>query len=391
MTAQRQLLCGILTQILAISCWFNAAAIVPGIASEYSLDANQTGILTAGVQVGFAVGALVLGILRITDRVRPSILIFWGALATAVFTTVPILLGGFPVLAASRFAVGLALAAVYPTGMRAVLSWAPARTRGLAVAALVSAMALGTAAPHLIAGSAPDEWRLVMLITGVLALAAAMLGLAARTGPHIAPVQPVSMAGLVAMLRDRVQRRISIAYVGHMWEVYGLWVWLPSLLLLLPAFGGLESPAGAVGFWSFAIIGIAGVVGCVLSGVLPHWFGKRRVARVTSAVSGLALLTVPFIQAWPTWVALAILALWSAAAIGDSALYSAMTGDESGSGAVGTAIVVQMAVGYAVSVGAIYAVPLMADLVGWKFAVLVLMVGPIASTIAMRPWEQRFR
>lgn len=385
MSAFRQLLLGVVTQILAISCWFNAAAVVPGISAEYSLDAGQTGILTAGVQMGFACGALVVGVLRLTDRVSARRLIFWGALATALFTVLPTVIdGGFLLFSICRLLVGVGLAVVYPAGMRAVLSWAPARTRGMPVAALVAALTVGTAAPHLLAGSTPDGWRQVMMITAACALGAAALGLGARTGPYIAPVQTVSMQGLTSLLRDRVQRRISVGYFGHMWEVYGMWIWLPSLLLLLPAFGDLQPSAPVIALWTFVLIGVAGMFGCIVGGALSHRFGKPAVTRVIVLVSGVCCLLTPLLGRMPFWLAIAVLALWGAATIGDSALYSAMTGDVSGQQAVGTAIVTQMALGYAVSVGAIYVVPLFATLVGTDYAALILLLGPMTSLVAMR-------
>lgn len=80
--------------------------------------------------------------------------------------------------------------------------------------------------------------------------------------------------------------------------------------------------------------------------------------------------------------------MWGAATIGDSALYSAMTGHESGQAAVGTALATQMGIGYSVSIGVVYALPLVAGLVGWQLAFLTLAIGPVVSFIALRPWER---
>lgn len=387
MRRQGQLWLGVVVQVLAISCWFNTAAVMPGIAEEFDLPAGQAVGLTAAVQAGFAVGALVVGVLRLSDRIAPRWIIAGGSLAAAVFTIVPVIVEtGFAGFVATRIAVGFALGAVYPTGMRTVVSWAAERHRALAVAALVAALTVGTAAPHLLTGAVVDRWRDVLVVTAGAALVAALLGLLTKPGPFVAPVRRVTLREAFATLTDGVQRRITFGYFGHQWEVYGLWVWLPALLATLPAVEDLasEGRAETIGLLAFALIALGGLVGCVVGGLLPLALGKRRSALGILVVSALCAVCVPLLGSAPFWLAILVLGVWNAAAIADSALYSSMTGDRSGSAAVGTVLAVQMALGYAVSIAAIYAVPALTGLVGTQWALLVLALGPIVSLVAMR-------
>lgn len=389
-----QLWLGVVVQVLAISCWFNTAAVTPGIAREYGLADGEAVGLTAAVQAGFAVGALVVGVLRLSDRIEPRWIISGGALAAAVLTVLPVALEtGFFGFVASRIGVGVALGAVYPTGMRTVVSWAAERHRALAVAALVAALTVGTAAPHLLTGSVVDRWRDVLVVTAGAATLASVLALLTKPGPQVAAVRRVTLREAFATLTDRVQRRITLGYFGHQWEVYGLWVWLPALLMTLPVLGDVaaDDRAGVVGLWSFALIAVGGILGCVVGGLLPLYFGKRRSARAILVVSALCAICVPLLGSAPFWLAIAVLALWNAAAIADSALYSSMTGDRSGGAAVGTALAVQMALGYAVSIAAIYAVPMLAEFTEVRWALLILALGPIASLFAMTDPARRTR
>src|SRR5690606_37300405 len=99
---------------------------------------------------------------------------------------------------ASRIVAGIALGAVYPTGMRTVVSWASERHRALAVAALVAALTVGTAAPHLLTGAVVDRWREVLVLTAAAATLAAILALLTRPGPHVAAVRRVTLREALA-------------------------------------------------------------------------------------------------------------------------------------------------------------------------------------------------
>ena len=95
-------------------------------AAEWGLS-RQGGIwLTAAVQVGFAAGAVVSAALNLADRIRPQVLIGAAALLGAL-ATVAVALWARSAAAAIplRFLTGFALAGVYPTGMKIVVSWFP--------------------------------------------------------------------------------------------------------------------------------------------------------------------------------------------------------------------------------------------------------------------------
>lgn len=380
-TAIRQISLGIVVQVLAVSCWFATAAAVPSLTAHFSLDETGRTLLIATVQAGFAVGAVVVGLGRVSDLIRPQFLIPAGAVATAAATVLPLAAPeSLTLLVCSRFLVGVFLAAVYPTGMRATVSWAAPRWSGLAVAGVVAALTLGTAAPYLLQSSPIENWRSVLLVCAGCALAAAMLGMLLRLGPYVATDRSLRGFGLGNPFRLRGQRLITAAYVGHMWEVYGLWVWLPGLLTTLPALVGRGT-----GVLSFAIIGVVGAVGCLLGGGLASRYGKRVIARWSVAISALCALATPLLPAVPLVVAVVVLAVWSASAISDSPLYSALTGDEADPRQVGSAIALQMGIGYVLSIGAIILVTATAEVFGWRYAFLLLALGPIVSFFALRP------
>jgi hypothetical protein len=106
-----------LAELLAMTLWFSASAVVPQLTAEWSLTPGQQSWMTMSVQVGFVVGAVGSAALTIADRfsvrhVFASSAVL-GALATAA---VPLLARGAGDAIGLRLRTGVFLAGVYPPG-----------------------------------------------------------------------------------------------------------------------------------------------------------------------------------------------------------------------------------------------------------------------------------
>jgi sugar phosphate permease len=75
--------------------------------------------------------------------------------------------------------------------------------------------------------------------------------------------------------------------------------------------------------------------------------------------------------------------VWGVAVVADSAQFSTMVTELSDQSYVGTALTVQMAVGFLLTVATIWIVPLVRDSLGWNWAFLVLVPGPALGVLAM--------
>jgi MFS family permease len=51
---------------------------------------------------------------------------------------------------------------------------------------------------------------------------------------------------------------------------------------------------------------------------------------------------------------------------------------------VGTALTLQLALGFTFTIVTIWLIPLLVDAIGWRWAFLVLVPGPLLGTLAMR-------
>ena len=165
-----------LVMVLTMGVWFSASAVVPALVTQWHLNAGAAACLTAPVQAGFVLGAIVSAVLGLADRMPPNLLVAGSAGGAAACTLVMALLADGPLAAMPlRFATGVFLAGVYPAGMKLMASWSSPAGRALAMGVLVGSLALGSALPHLIDGLWRLNWRAVLVAAAAIAFCAALI------------------------------------------------------------------------------------------------------------------------------------------------------------------------------------------------------------------------
>jgi len=389
--AQRGLIALVL--VLAMAVWFSASAVVPALASQWHLSAGAAAWMTAPVQAGFVLGAVGSAALGLADRIRPHLLVAGSAAGAAACTLVMGLFADGPVAAVSlRFATGAFLAGVYPVCMKLMASWSPPASRALAMGALIGCLALGSALPHLIDGLGRLNWRAVLAAAAAAAFCAAIVaGALVRPGPQFPARGGTGRRRYaLAMFAARGPRLVNLAYFGHMWELYALWTWLPTFLAVSRTTAGQAVPGGA-GIDAFLAIGVAGLVGCLLGGWAADRFGRAATAAAALAVSGTCCLLSPlFFTAGRPWL-LAFTAVWGAAVIADSGVFSTLLSELADRRYLGTALTAQTAIGFLLTIVTIQAIPLTAAVTGWRYAFLALAAGPMTALPALTALSRQIR
>jgi len=390
-----------LALVLAMTVWFSASAVVPALAGQWHLSAAATAWLTAPVQAGFVAGAVGSAVFGVADRIRPHLLVAGCAAGAAGCTLVMALFADGPQAAVPlRFATGAFLAGVYPVCMKLMASWSAPAGRALAMGMLIGCLALGSALPHLIDGLGRLNWRAVLVAAAAIAFSAAIIaGALIRPGPQF-PSRDLTVSSrgwtghsryALAMFADRGPRLVNLAYFGHMWELYALWTWLPTFLIVSRTTTTGVADPGTPGIDAFLAIGVAGLAGCLLGGWAADRLGRAATAAAALAVSGACCLLSPlFFTAGRPWL-LAFTAVWGAAVIADSGVFSTLLSELADRRYLGTALTAQTAIGFLLTIVTIQAIPLIAAVTGWRYAFLVLAAGPMTALPAlnrqMRPNE----
>jgi predicted MFS family arabinose efflux permease len=270
--------------------------------------------------------------------------------------------------------------------MKMASTWFRAR-RGLAIGTVVGALTVGKATPYLVHAMPNAGAPAVILTASACAvLAAALIGLTYADGPYSFPPRQFSW-GLVRTVFDRREWRLATGgYLGHMFELYSFWVWIPAFIAASVAAQGVARSAhmdALVSLLAFGTIAIGGI-GCVWGGLAADRRGRERLVMVAMALSGSCALAIPLAFGRSLWLIGPLALAWGFFVVADSAQFSALVTESVPPHAVGTALTVQTSLGFLLTMVSIQLIPPLVALVGWRWVFPVLAAGPAVGIAAIR-------
>jgi MFS family permease len=371
-----------LAELLGMSLWFSGSAIAPQLQERWTLSGSQVGWLTTAVQLGFVAGTAVIAILNLADILSARLLFAVSALLGAAANSSLLAVDGFAPAVVTRFACGFCLAGVYPPAMKMIATWFKAR-RGLAVGTIVGALVVGKATPYLIhAFPGAGIETIVLAGSAGAVVAAALVGIGYRDGPYPFLARPFSWALVTTVVRQQPWRLATGGYLGHMFELYSYWVWIPAFLTASAVASGAVSPS-FISLLAFGTIAVGGV-GCVWGGLIADRIGRERFVIIAMAASGACALLIglTFGRSW--WLLAPIALAWGFFVVADSAQFSVLVTESVPSHAVGTALMVQTCLGFLLTTVTIQLIPPVVERLGWAWAFPLLALGPAAGIAAIR-------
>ncbi len=371
--------------LLGMSLWFTAAASAAEFSLRWGLSPSQAGWLTTTVQLGFVGGTALAALLNLADILPLRRFFAISALLAALANLSMLVVPGFGSALLFRFLTGFFLAGVYPPAMKMAASWFMAG-RGLAIGAVVGALTVGKAAPYLLSvgGGVPGMQRVVWGASAGAVLGGLLILLVYRDGPVPFDRRPFSWGLVGTVVRHRETRLASLGYLGHMWELYPMWtligVYMADHARLAGADPAAAALAGALG--AAAAIAVGGPA-AVLAGAWADRLGRERITIVSMALSGGCALAAGWLITAPTPVVVALILLWGAVVVADSAQFSAVVTEVSPRHAVGTALTLQTSAGFLLTALTIWGAIELKARFGWTAAFSALAVGPALGIVSM--------
>ncbi|MFT5269936.1 MAG: MFS family permease [Acidimicrobiales bacterium] len=363
--------------VLSMSTWFSTAAVLSQLTTAWELGSTAKSWLIITLQIGFVVGAAGSSLTNLADRIPPRRLILIGATGASLANGAIIPLDAYGPALAARFMTGVFLAAVYPPALKAMSSWYRAG-RGYALGVMIGALTLGSALPHLINGFGTLDWQIVIAATSALTLVGGLIAeRLGSDGPYATAAAPFDPAKLRSVIANREFRLASLGYFGHMWELYAMWAWIAAF------YGDVFIDQRSASIAAFGTIGI-GAFGSVYVGSLSDRELRSNAAGLAMRWSALASMVTGFLVSAPPAFVLMVGLVWGFWVVADSAQFSTIVTEVVEPESVGTALTLQLAIGFVLTVLTIFLVPVIRDASNWGFAFMLLAPGPIVGALAMR-------
>jgi MFS family permease len=372
-----------LCEVLGMSLWFSASAVLPALKAQYAIGGMQAAALSSSVAFGFVVGTLTSAVFGLADRYESRRLFTASAILGASATLATVFVDPTSVLfIVLRAIAGASIAGIYPVGIKMMATWA-AGDLGILVGILVAASTLGGASAFLLAAFGDVDWRHAQIGAASLTALAAVLIHLFQPGPSHRQATVFRARYVLDAWRHRPLRLANFGYYGHMWELYAMWAWIAAFT---EASFRLSTPGADATLWgklaAFVTLG-SGAIGSLAGGLLADRFGRTSLTMAAMLTSGGCALLAGVMFGSPPWIIAVFCVVWGIAAVADSAQFSASVVELSDPERVGTMVTVQTCVGFLLSMVTIHLVPPIDAAIGWRWTCAFLAVGPFLGAAAM--------
>jgi len=370
----------------AAAFYLGLATVAPALRADYGLSLTGLGLLLAAPMFGLLLTLVRWG--QASDRFgeRPVMVLALGGCA-AVLAVTP-LVGPLPLVFLALVAAGAAVAGVNSASGRAVLSWFPARGRGLAMAVRQSAVPIGGALaaatlPTLAAhgGSRAAMWA----VAGLQLVTALAVAVWMKEPPdHVSTAGAVERTRVADMLRDGPFVRVCLA--GSLFALPQVVVTGFGVELLHGLAGYVPATAAAV----LAVTQLAGAGARVLVGWWSDRVGSRlRPFRLIAYGTAAAFAVLAPVLTADGLLVGVVLVLTGVLAVCWNGLVFVAAGEMAPAGRVGAYLGLQNTAMFGAVTLANVLVGALADVAGWPVTVLALIAPTLVAAVVTRAIPER--
>ena len=375
----------VLTRVCTAAIFMTYPACLSVLLTEWQMSATRAGIVQGLFTAAFALSLLVASYL--CDHIGAK-RVFKTATMLSAFTAILFAIFARSFETAVFFAplVGLAQGGTYTPAIMLVSANTPQKKKASAVGWVLAGMSAGYVISIFLSTTMLTlyGYQIAFLSTSVLTAVGWGLGHVAirHARDHVRGDSSVDSVFSPSMKRR--SRLLTIGYIGHCWELFGAWAWVPAFLAAAILTEGTVSPI-ELGLWTALALHLSGFFASFLSGYAADHFGARSVLIAFALLGAICSISIGWLTDLSVPLLLGITAVYGFATIGDSSVLSSAMTDAVPAGRLGRVLGVRsvLGVGSGAASPAVFglALDLAPGAFAWGYAFSALAVGAVLATV----------
>lgn len=369
------------------------AACVPVLRSTWGMSAAQAGSVSTGFQAGYAVS--LLGFSYLADRVGSKRIFLLSATLSTMTAMAFALFARSYISGLVLFTIAaLAQGGTYSTAIMLVSDRYRSQRRGGAVGWLIASSSLSYGAGLLLVGVVLPRggYQMAFLVTALGPLIGALVAwLVLKGTPNVIHPRVEGSGAAAELLRNPRAARLTAGYVGHSWELLGMWAWAPAFVAAsLAASGAMTLRAAELGAYISASFHVMGLVSSSSMGYLSDKLGRRTVMLALAATSAACSFSFGWLIGGPILVVAVVGAIYGFTGLGDSPVLSAALTEAVRPAYLGSVLAIRSLLGFGAGAIAPVVFGIVLDAAnhagapaaGWGWAFAVLGIGGLVAVLS---------
>lgn len=377
--------CLVLARVCTTAVFMTYPACLSALLAEWQMSATRAGLVQGAFTAAFALS--LLGASFLCDRIGAKRVFALASAASALAAIVFALLArSFETGLIAVSLVGLSQGGTYTPAIMVVSANAAPAGKSAAIGWVLAGMSAGYVVSIFLSTSllALHGYESAFLATALITVAGWRLAVAAvKNARDGLPAAAAGAQAFGAVMRRRA-RLLMLGYIGHTWELLGMWAWIPAFLAAAVLSQGRIS-AIELGLWTALALHLSGFFSSFLSGYAADRLGARRVLVGFALLGFLCSAAIGWLPQDSAALLLAVVAVYAFATIGDSAVLSSAMTDAVPPQHLGKVLGLRSVLG--IGIGALapvtfgLALDLFPQALGWGLAFSTLAAGGLLATL----------